>query len=377
VNFGLTLSLAVHAGLILWALVTIRATPPLKIPEQTPVEVAIITGDDLVRLTKGDRNAKRLETDGSEGTAKADPKKQAKTPPPPPAAAPPPPPPPPAPEPPKVEPPKPDQVAALIEKEPPKPAVPAGPTPDEQKKLEAALKADQDKAEAEIALKKAQEEEAKKRAEEEAKKKAEEEARRKKAAEDAARRRAEAARKKAAEEAARKKAEDEAKKKTFNLDDIAKKIEDAPDNPESGPKQALKDNRKPAPQPAAGAKSAQGPKGPRAGAPEGTDTQLTAGQQNMLVGLMRTQISRCWNINAGLQDAARLIPVFDFELNPDGSLRGEPQLVNPDSSPQFVDAANSALRALKCASPFRDLPPDLYAHWQYSRFRFDPSQMFR
>jgi hypothetical protein len=51
--------------------------------------------------------------------------------------------------------------------------------------------------------------------------------------------------------------------------------------------------------------------------------------------------------------------------------------VNPEPSPQFMDAANSALRALKQCAPYRDLPPDLYEHWQYSRFRFDPSQMFR
>jgi colicin import membrane protein len=373
VHLGLLTSLLVHAALIGWALVTIRATPPFKMPEQTPVEVAIITAEDVVRLTQGDRNSKQLEASGADGIAKKEPPKQVRQPPPPqPANTPPPPPAP--------EPPKPDQVAALIEKEPPPPpkaAVPAGPTPEEQKKLQETLKADQDKADAELALKKAADDEAaKKAAEAEARKKAAEEAARRKAAEEA-RRRAEAARKKAAEAAARKKAEDEAKKKEFNLDEIAKKIENAPEAADSGPKQALKDNRKPLPAPAAGQKTAQGPKGPRAGAPEGTDTQLSAGQRNALVGLLRDQISRCWNINSGLADANRLIPVFDFELNRDGTLRGEPQLVNPEPSPQFMDAANSALRALKQCAPYRDLPPDLYEFWQYSRFRFDPSQMFR
>ena len=65
-HLGLLTSLLVHAALIGWALITIRATPPLKMPEQTPVEVAIITNDDLVRLTKGERTAKRLEADGGE-----------------------------------------------------------------------------------------------------------------------------------------------------------------------------------------------------------------------------------------------------------------------------------------------------------------------
>ena len=61
-QIGLTVSLLLHAMLLGWALVSFKATPPLKIPEIQPVEVAIITSDDLVRLRKGDRRSKKLET---------------------------------------------------------------------------------------------------------------------------------------------------------------------------------------------------------------------------------------------------------------------------------------------------------------------------
>ena len=129
-NLGLLLSLALHAVLLGWALLAIVRTPPLELPKPEPVEVAIISADDLVRLKQGDRQSKVLEASAKESPAKEPPVKEnpKPTPPPPPAAATPPPPPapaevakveppPPPPEPPKVEPPKEDP----IEKEPGEP----------------------------------------------------------------------------------------------------------------------------------------------------------------------------------------------------------------------------------------------------------------
>ena len=52
---GLTISLTAHVMLLGWALISFQATPPLKIPDAEPVEVARITDDELVRLTRGDR----------------------------------------------------------------------------------------------------------------------------------------------------------------------------------------------------------------------------------------------------------------------------------------------------------------------------------
>ncbi|MEM8971800.1 MAG: hypothetical protein AAGD43_07055 [Pseudomonadota bacterium] len=67
---ALTFSFVLHATLLGWALVSFKATPPLKIPEVVPVEVALISNDDLVRLQKGDRNAKKLETQKAKTTKK-------------------------------------------------------------------------------------------------------------------------------------------------------------------------------------------------------------------------------------------------------------------------------------------------------------------
>lgn len=76
---ALSVSFILHATLLGWALVSFKATPPLKIPEVVPVEVALITNEDLVRLQKGDRSAKKLETQKAKTTKKLKKtKKQAK-----------------------------------------------------------------------------------------------------------------------------------------------------------------------------------------------------------------------------------------------------------------------------------------------------------
>ncbi len=86
---GFFVSLVFHLALLAWALVTISSARPLEAPKEEPVEVAIITPDALTRLTKGDRQAKELETQAKENPNRDAPKKEAPKPkpPPPPAAA--------------------------------------------------------------------------------------------------------------------------------------------------------------------------------------------------------------------------------------------------------------------------------------------------
>lgn len=378
-NLGFLISAGLHTVLILWALVTIQRVKPLDIPPPPAIAVSMVSPSELAALAKGERTAKNLQTDGADGTAKKDPPKKSPTPPlPPKEAAAPPPPPPPA---------EPVQTAVVPEPQPPPPEPPKkvdppplpGPSAEEKAKLEVAILQAEAEAAAEAARAKA---EADAKAAAAAKAKADAEARERKRIEDLEKKRlADIERQKRlaeqkrrdAELARKKAAEAEAKAKQFDPNDIMKKIETAAQD--GGPKQALEDKRIPKPAQATGAKGA-GPKGPQAGDPTGT-APITKGEQNQLVAIMRDQLAACWNINSGHPDAARMQPVFDFDLNKDGSLRGEPVLSNPDPSPAFQDAANAARRAFRCATPFKGLPPDKYEHWEYRSFRFDPSQMFR
>lgn len=360
-HLGLIVSLLFHAGLLAWAMLTIHKTEPLKTPELQPVEVAIVTADDLVRLTKGDRSSKNLEASGKDGAAKEPPKKEVKTPPPPPppAAAPPPP----APEPPKQ-----DDIAALMKNEPPppekkvepppakQPDPPPGPTPDEQALLQKKLDEDARKIE-----------EAKAKAKAEADAKKAEQDRLKKIADDK-KRRDDLARKQAE---LKKKREEQQKKSFANVENVLKGI------PDDGPQKALVSQQVKPAQPAGAPGPATAKKGPQAGAPEGKDTKLTASEASMLIGMITGKVKQCWNINAGIDGAAQLIPRIEFELNRDGTVRGVPKVINSSPAPQFQDAANGAVRAIIQCQPYTGLPPERYENWEIIRLTFDPSQMFR
>jgi colicin import membrane protein len=87
-------------------------------------------------------------------------------------------------------------------------------------------------------------------------------------------------------------------------------------------------------------------------------------------------VSRCWNINAGLEGVERMVVQIEVRLRPDGSLADQPKVRNPNNSPLFRDAADSALRALIACAPYA-LPPDKYeGGWEHMILSFDPKDMF-
>ncbi|MBV1694254.1 MAG: hypothetical protein KGP27_07325 [Hyphomicrobiales bacterium] len=352
-NLGLLVSLVFHALLMAWAVLTIRSTPPFKLPETIPVEVAIITDDDMVRLRQGSRDSKNLDQDAKDGVVKDQKKEPPKvaTPPPPPPSPPPPPPvakaePPPEPKPSDDEIAK--KLAALppAKAEPPPPPTPEiapGPTPEERK-------AEEDRKKAEADAKAKAEADARRKAAEEKKKRDD---RLKKIADD------------------KKRRDDEQKKRLASLEDRLKNL------PDDSPQKALvsRDVKAAAP---AGQKTdtPTKAKGPIAGAPEGRDKVLTASQAAMLGTLVRQQVSRCWNINPGLEGIEKIVIQVEVKMKPDGTLAQPPKVVGGQSSPIFADAANSAVRALVQCEPY-ELPADLYqGGWDYMVVTFDSKRMF-
>jgi colicin import membrane protein len=361
VHFGLAVSILLHVGVLGWALVTIAATPPLKPAELEPVEVAIISPDDIVRLKLGSRSAKQLEAKAAPTTdqskAKQEPprpKPAAATPPPPPPPPPPmpekaakaePPPPPPPLETAKSEPPpkaREDPIAEKLAALPPEPE--PGPNPEEIKRLEEQKKAEEEKRRAE-ALKKAEEE-----------KKRKEEVERKRLL----------ALKKKQEEAkrvaeARKKAEEQ-NKKSFE-EKMADLIEKSPELLDKDPRQAS----------AGGAPTASPSKakGPAAGAPEGKDSQLTANQNAMLGLLVNRTYSDQWDISCASEGVNQIVVKIAVRMKPDGYLAEPPKIANRLPSPLFDAMADAALRAVRKAEPV-DFPADLYkGGWDNFTINFD------
>ncbi|MBS0241383.1 MAG: cell envelope integrity protein TolA [Proteobacteria bacterium] len=372
---GLIISLVLHATLLGFALISISGVEQRQ-PKEPPAEAIVadvISASELNRMRQGSREAKLDDAQPKEVPKPAEAQKETPkakpTPPPPPAAAAPPPPP-------EPEPPKPVETASA-EPPPPPPAAappPPAPAPDQaalDQKLEelAMQKADEEKKAAEAKAK--AESDAKAKAEAEAKAKAEAEARAKAHAEKLAKEKAEKLAKEKAAKLAREKAEKLAKEKAARLakekakldtNRLSALLDKTPD-----PKQAPAANSLP---------SHSSAKGPVKGDVSGRDTTISANEASFLAGLMRQQVSRCWNINAGLEGIQQMVVKIDLQLSPQGEIVGEPRVVNSNSSPVFRDAADSAVRALKQCQPYQ-LPEDKYqGGWEHMILNFDPARMF-
>jgi colicin import membrane protein len=365
-QLSFVISLLLHAGLLAWALLSISRTEQIVTPEVVPISVAIVTPSEMTRMKQGDQNTKTLESKADDKPSDDDASKEAAKPKaaPPPAAAPPPPPPPvetakvepppPAPEPPKVEPPKPeppppDPIAEKLAALPPPPEPAPGPTPEElaaeAAKVEAAKQAAAAKAKADAAAK--------------AK------------AEAAARAKAEAAKKAKAEAAAKAKAE--AEKKKFDPNKLAELIDKAPDDGQ--PKALIDKSKKPAGAKPTGDSQTATNVGPSAGTKEGRDTVLSAREADMLASLIDSKLRGCWRLPAGGGGMQTPIVVLSWRLKQDGTLEGEPQVLQPQATPMFKLAAEAAVNAVKSCVPFQ-LPPDKYVNWRDIRsWSFDPSKM--
>jgi outer membrane biosynthesis protein TonB len=106
---------------------------------------------------------------------------------------------------------------------------------------------------------------------------------------------------------------------------------------------------------------------PTANAPELSQSEIDA---------LRAQLMGCWNPPVGVAEAKDLIVIVRFALNRDGSVSGDPTVINHGSNALFPIAAESATRAVRRCQPFR-LPASKYDAWRDVEVKFDPNDMFR
>lgn len=104
-------------------------------------------------------------------------------------------------------------------------------------------------------------------------------------------------------------------------------------------------------------------------------SQIGASAKASIQQALARQIKPHWNSPQGI-DVELLVTLLDFDLNPDGSLRGAPRVRSQsgetDSNrPQKALHAERAIRAVQLAAPF-NLPPEYYNAWKAIRgARFD------
>ena len=190
-------------------------------------------------------------------------------------------------------------------------------------------------------------------------------------AEADAKRRALAEAKRKADAEAKKKADAEAKK--FDLNKTADLLKNLPDD---GTPQDMMDKdpkKRGATAAAADQTSKTAQKGPVAGTKNGTDTKLTAQEKDMLTGIIQSALTQCWRKPAvGSSEQAPVVTI-KWRLKQDGTLDGQPQVVDRVTTPMAEAAAQAAVRAVISCNKF-DLPPDKYAAWREITWEFDPNK---
>ncbi|MEQ8825850.1 MAG: protein TolA [Filomicrobium sp.] len=333
---GLIISLMLHSALLGWAAFEILGTQELPEPAAPTIEAELITVAEFTRLKQGDPEGKQLQAKKTpeqekQVSKKEAPKPKPEPPKPPQATEPPPPETPPETKVAKLEtpaPPKPDEIAEKIDSS--VPPVPAPPSADEAAR----------KKKAEIQRKYKE----KKRKEAEARRKKEAERKRKLA--EKKKREAEKRRK------AKKKQEDFTKRMSALLDKTPE---------ERGSKRS-------------GTSDETDYTGPEAGERQGQGDQLTAREEDLLKGRISSQIRDCWRLPGGGGGIDVAVVKVRWRLKKNGELDGTPQVVGQRSGIVFKVAGEAAIRAVKCAAPFR-LPSDMYRSWSEITWTFDPKEM--
>ncbi|MCI0465568.1 MAG: cell envelope biogenesis protein TolA, partial [Beijerinckiaceae bacterium] len=112
------------------------------------------------------------------------------------------------------------------------------------------------------------------------------------------------------------------------------------------------------------------------GSPTASAAKMSPSLWDQLDGLLQEQYKRCWNF-AGLGGQQKYIPEIHVQYELDGTLIGQPELLNPPSDPNLRALAESAMRAVRRCDPLR-IPAQYqpyYDQWKGRIVRFDPEEM--
>ena len=97
---------------------------------------------------------------------------------------------------------------------------------------------------------------------------------------------------------------------------------------------------------------------------------------------MRAAVSRCWNAGAiiGAPEPEKLVVEIDIDLNRDGTLSGQPRIVNAleinlSGNRFWKVAEQNAVRAVVQCQPYDFFDVARYQDWKAFTLNFDPSQM--
>ena len=103
----------------------------------------------------------------------------------------------------------------------------------------------------------------------------------------------------------------------------------------------------------------------------GTDDALAA----TLADALRQKLAGCWSVPPGAREANITVKVRFF-LNRDGSVVGQPEVLNGSGEALFATTAQSALSAVMECQRYDFFPPDRYDLWKDNTINFNPNMLF-
>jgi hypothetical protein len=93
------------------------------------------------------------------------------------------------------------------------------------------------------------------------------------------------------------------------------------------------------------------------------------------VDAFRAHLKTCAALPAGIAPSEKISLVVHVSLNADGTLAGQPTLMEASASPKGPILLQSLLRGLRKCQPYNMLPADKYREWKSLDIRFTPDDM--
>ena len=122
-------------------------------------------------------------------------------------------------------------------------------------------------------------------------------------------------------------------------------------------------------QQAAGTSQTANVSGKEAGVAKGNDTVLSAREQDLLGGMIKSQLEPCSKMPGGGGGLDTPVVEIEWHVRQDGTVDGEPVVLRPQNTPLFQIAASASVNAVKNC-PLK-LPPDKYGAWSKITWTFD------
>jgi colicin import membrane protein len=110
------------------------------------------------------------------------------------------------------------------------------------------------------------------------------------------------------------------------------------------------------------------------GTATGSAAKLTPSLRDALIGILVSQIERCYSAPIAASGGQVTAPILDIRLNQDGSLSTDPRILQAGSSSTDRAVADAAIRAIRKCRQF-EIPAKFvpyYADWKVLNVQFDP-----